>query len=304
MSIEKLSISLQKTPSAQISTETPLGIMANSETQLLKPSSLKVSLIVSSNNSPTNNLRSRIPRSPSPRSRLSTNTIKTIATTSSPSAEAQPSPKSTKSDQKSPTPNQTPAHGHPNYIACHLGEPCSVQSLDHLLKCGHKVLTAGPENCASNCQPSSNLKHTNPRSIDEPFVCLTCVVEQIKQERAEKMCSFVAAMEAVATVMAKGDPKRWIEEKLAIMMIAWREIEVDRIQSQVEKGRSCHAFYIHEEYVGLIGAAVEARNSQGSKPNTRAVPDASVDSYSEKAPVTEKPFPKLTSRLPMPQRGM
>ena len=39
-----------------------------------------------------------------------------------------------------------------NFVAAHVGVPCTLRALDHQLSCGHKVSTDQPEACARNCE--------------------------------------------------------------------------------------------------------------------------------------------------------
>ena len=126
--------------------------------------------------------------------------------------------------------------------------------MDHTLICGHKILTVQPELCAKNCNhppsgPSHPYSHPNPRSLDESFTCLECIVLQIKAEHAEKVADFVKAMQPVAQIMGKvsQDPMRdqptgWVKEKLQVIESGWKEIEATRMRELGFVGRPCFAF--------------------------------------------------------------
>ncbi|CZT25454.1 uncharacterized protein RCC_11186 [Ramularia collo-cygni] len=91
----------------------------------------------------------------------------------------------------STTPPQSPPH-HPSptpsskgkeeesppYTTPHIGEPCTLSSLDHLLTCTHKILTTTPipEPCARNCHVRVlRPDYAQPRDLDSGFVCFACL---------------------------------------------------------------------------------------------------------------------------------
>lgn len=230
----------------------------------------------------------------------------------------------TRSDNKvtateKPKASRSGSNNHPHYVTFHLGEPCTVGALDHLLTCGHKIMTTHPENCASNCN-QQDPQHTNPRSLDQAFTCMACIVEQIKKEHAEKVLSFCAALEAVAGTIGKADAANWMKEKVTIMEIAWRDLELDQMREKAATGRSCHAFYVGEDYQDMVNEVLTSRNGpiQDPKPSSSALPSSerpekevcktpknnststSKEHSQPSAPTCSTPNPKKPSRLPVP----
>lgn len=154
-----------------------------------------------------------------------------------------------------PALEKTPSNHHPHYLTTHMGDPCTLGSLDHQLTCNHKIITAAPEPCASNCHLSTS-PYINPRSIDKPFTCMACLTERIKHEREEKVRSFRAELEAVAKVLKKGDGMEWIRRKIELVQFAWREVEIDRLVEGIAAGRFCHALYVDESCWEMSEVAV------------------------------------------------
>ncbi|KAK3057572.1 hypothetical protein LTR09_001756 [Extremus antarcticus] len=144
------------------------------------------------------------------------------------------------------------------YISAHLGEPCTFGSLDHILACGHKVLTLQPEACASNChQPRSPL--VNPRRVDEPFNCLACITEDIRTKLERKADSFRDELEVVARETGKQDEMAWIRKKVEIVGVAWKDQALGEICAKIKGGRMCRAFYLDPEFEQLVETAVQRR---------------------------------------------
>lgn len=300
----------------KMSTRTAQRVIGGAQSKLVAPSKITIPSIVDSKSEPTNRAASRIPRMPSPR--CSTPVTPTNKTTAIPVADKATNTlrngpvnqealsKSESTAEKKSNFRRSPSNEHPNYITFHMGEPCTIGSLDHHLACGHKVLTTSPENCASNCKQPPNVRHANPRSIDQPFVCLACIVEQIKVDRTRKVQAFCDTMRQVANVTAKADPAEWIPQKVAVMEIAWEEIEMEQVKSRAAQGRFCHAFYIDEEFADLASAAMDGRRTQGVEPDRKPLEEASTRKNPEEPLAStakdSKRSSKSPSTLPMPQK--
>ena len=144
------------------------------------------------------------------------------------------------------------------YISAHLGEPCTLKSLDHLLDCDHKIITTQPESCASNCR-ISNSAHSNPRSLDQSFACLACIVAEQQAKHAERVSSFKEELEHVAKATKKPDPQGWIVAKVGLMAQAWRDLENEEMIAAAKEGRFCYPVYVDQENQSAMVAVVGAR---------------------------------------------
>lgn len=256
----------------------------------------------------TSTATSKIPRSPSPRQMKTSNAQKPHESASPPHLassltslrssgdplQTRKVPKNRMADSTKATSRQEGSNNHPHYITVHVGEPCTLGALDHILTCGHKVITTQPGNCASNCNQLHS-PHVNPRSIDEPFVCMACITQQIKGEHAEKVSSFVAALKSVADATGKTDSAKWIADKVRIMEIAWRDLELDQMKTQAAAGRFCHAFYIEEDYADLVSDVLAGGRARTRETETRsaALMDPKVTEAERK-----KKMPTSSTRIP------
>ncbi|KAK3725464.1 hypothetical protein LTR37_000434 [Vermiconidia calcicola] len=178
-----------------------------------------------------------------------------------------PPRKSYKSEARQPHTKETeqpsPNKSSP-YVSAHLGDPCTIGSLDHLLTCGHKILTMQPEDCTSNCKQSTS-PLINPRGLDEPFCCMACITEHIRDSHAQKVAAFCEELKRVAKETGKRDAKAWIAEKIAIMEIGWHNQRVEEMDAKAEKGRFCHAFYVDPEYQELAELALHRKEKASRK---------------------------------------
>ena len=153
----------------------------------------------------------------------------------------------------------------------HMGDPCTMDALDHRLNCGHKVITKQPEPCASNCH-SPESTSANPRGLDEPFVCFACITKNLQQKHAEKIVSFRSELEQVSKGTKKPYAHEWIRSKLEIIEIAWRDQEVDDMMKQSSLGRFCHAIYVDTDYQELANKAMEKRERLSGLMKTKPEP--------------------------------
>lgn len=195
-------------------------------------------------------LGSRVPKTPSPPTTLwiSADTL----------ARRQSSHTITVAPPKNTEHQHTNRSGNARYVSSHMGEPCTVGSLDHLLSCGHKVITRQPEACATNCvQPCSS--DVNPRALDEAFTCVACIVDRLMEKNVERVRDFRSELEQVAKVTKKPDPQGWIAQKFSIMAIAWRHVDAEELFAQSKHGRFCHAIYVEADYEDLVNEVVRHR---------------------------------------------
>lgn len=147
-----------------------------------------------------------------------------------------------------------PKEGSP-YIATHLGDPCTSQALDHVLECGHKVITTNPELCASNCKGSFSA-HANPKGLDQAFACLACIVRAQQAKNAAKVQSFKEELEQVAISTNKPNPEQWIEAKVGFMQQAWKDLESEEMVAEAKASRYCYPVYVEPEIEGVLLAVV------------------------------------------------
>ena len=155
------------------------------------------------------------------------------------------------------------------YITVHMGEPCTIGALGHLLICGHKVMTAQAETCASNCQ-QPHLSDRNPRGLDESFTCMTCITKHLQQKHAERVASFRAELEVVAKTTGKRNPHEWMAQKLEFMEVAWKDLEVTEMETLSKIGRFCHAIYVDEDYQELANLVMKQRQSSAHQSESEA----------------------------------
>lgn len=142
-------------------------------------------------------------------------------------------------------PIQTPRSKRPSqFVAAHMGMPCTLGALDHHLACDHKISTDSPEPCASNCQPL----HPSSRRDSKPYVCMTCVVSEVKKRHKEKVRSFQREMEAIASAAKKDLNREDVARRLAVIEIGWQELDLKEMRERIGCGRWSRPFYVEPEY--------------------------------------------------------
>ncbi|SMR58511.1 unnamed protein product [Zymoseptoria tritici ST99CH_1E4] len=149
-----------------------------------------------------------------------------------------------------PTSAQTSSQRPHEYSSPHHGSPCTALCLSHLLTCDHKVHTPSPEPCASNCHVAKHPDYSQPRSLDSPFVCPTCLAEHLVQRNDERESAFRAEIEAIAE--ERGESKAWVEKKVGFMRLGWADEDEVEVSVFYEFGRVCEGFWIDEEWRELI----------------------------------------------------
>lgn len=171
----------------------------------------------------------------------------------------------TRASQSTVTPKSSP------FISTHIGAPCSVAALDHILQCGHKVVTPQPEECARNCdQPVKPHITVNERRMDEPFVCMVCITKEVAAALASKSWSFREELQIVARETGRQQPGMWIKNKITILQMAWRDQAVQEIEMRRREGRVARAFYIDPEIEELVEEALRRRASPSIEDLCRA----------------------------------
>ncbi|EMF09197.1 uncharacterized protein SEPMUDRAFT_110722 [Sphaerulina musiva SO2202] len=146
----------------------------------------------------------------------------------------------------------------------HLGDPCTSFSLDHILSCGHKILTFSPEPCARNCHARTVPDWEQPRDVGQGFACVACVVEHLGLRREVRWREYVGEL----LLMGKGggvlverrrgmrDERAWIEEKLGFVGLAWRDEDVEEMRRLCAKGKACIAPWIDPDYQEVVDLAL------------------------------------------------
>ena len=147
-----------------------------------------------------------------------------------------------------------------NFIAAHIGAPCTVGALDHQLSCGHKISTGQPEPCASNCK-RSNGHHAGPEL--EPFVCITCIVDDVKARHDAKVEEFWSEMEAIASVARKDLEREDLARRLQVVEIGWQELDLKEIRERVACGRWSQPFYVDTAYLEAVEIIMRDHNRSG-----------------------------------------
>lgn len=147
------------------------------------------------------------------------------------------------------------------FISTHIGAPCSVGAMDHILDCGHKVFTSQPEECARNCDPPcERLIPSNPSRSAQPFTCMACITEEVATTLANKAASFREELQMVARETGRADPTTWIKNKITIVQMAWRDQSIEEIEVNMAKGRMANPFYIAPEILQLVEEARQRRS--------------------------------------------
>lgn len=152
-------------------------------------------------------------------------------------AQTKPSSSHPESLAKLTTPPRSP------YMHVHIGDPCLEGSLIHHLTCGHKVITQGPEACASNCQGLSAMPRAFPdlspsKHSDEPFLCAACVEEHVQQHREAKSLFFAEHLRLTALRMGSL-PQDWVQKQLDYWERVWTN-DVEKEKAEFARlGRTC-----------------------------------------------------------------
>ena len=144
----------------------------------------------------------------------------------------------------------------------HIGDPCTISCLDHILSCGHKIITAYPEPCARNCHARSPPDLLQPRDIGETFRCTACIIEHLSQRRRARSQSYMNELLDAASHTSKDES--WIAAKLDLVSVAWKDEDVEEFQSLSSRGRSCTAPWIDPEFLDIVEIAGKEKTSFGS----------------------------------------
>ena len=182
------------------------------------------------------------------------------------------------------------------YIAAHVGEPCTVKALDHMLDCGHKIITAQPEPCAENCKGSYSA-HANPKSIDKAFACLVCITRDQQIAHEERVAEFRAEISQVAKFTKKEDPEAWIEAKVGFMSKAWQDLQNEEMITAAKQGRFCYPVFVAAEHEDLMLTVVSERLQSSARAKVAASKARKVEAQagSSSAAVAVQSRPSLKS---------
>lgn len=151
----------------------------------------------------------------------------------------------------------------PEYDRPHIGEPCTTECLDHRLECGHKVFTAEPEPCATNCHIREIPDYAQPKDLDDRFVCFSCIVEHLSQRHEARVSEFKAECEELA--LSDGRPYEWVRQKIQLMSDGWKSQDVEEMVWLATKGRYSEALWIDPDYQELVNTGIEARSLKKSR---------------------------------------
>ena len=158
-----------------------------------------------------------------------------------------------------------------HFVGPHLGTPCTLGALDHRIQCGHKVMTARPERCGPNCQTHSSAL-ANARSAEQPFVCMACIVGEVKRARDAKAISFQEELKAVAKASGKPLLRKEIARHLEVMEIGWRELDLKHLRENVKHGRLSHPFYVEPEYADAVEMIISECYAKGREETKTSLP--------------------------------
>ena len=159
-----------------------------------------------------------------------------------------------------------------HFVGPHLGTPCTLGALDHRLQCGHKVMTARPERCGSNCQTHSSAL-ANVRSAEQPFVCMACIIGEMKQAHDAKAMSFREELKAVAKASGKPLLRKEITRRLEVMEIGWRELDLKEIRERMKHGQLSHPFYVEPEYADAVESIILECYAKGREETKTSLPE-------------------------------
>ena len=144
------------------------------------------------------------------------------------------------------------------FVGAHLGSPCTLGALDHRLQCGHKAMTPRPERCGPNCQTHSSAL-AKVRSAKKPYLCMACIVVEVKRAHDAKAISFQEELKAIAKASGKSLPREEIARRLEVMEIGWRELDLKEIRGRMKHGRLSHPFYVEPGYANAVEAIIQER---------------------------------------------
>lgn len=144
------------------------------------------------------------------------------------------------------------------YIGPSIGDPCTTNALDHLLTCGHKVITHHPVSCTTNCCGNHGPR-ANPREIGQKFACLACITKTASVKHAEQVKSFRKELEETAKTTMKPFPKQWVENRMAWATQGFKDAQGDEMIAESRKGTFCYPIYVDPEFEGAVATIVQKR---------------------------------------------
>jgi hypothetical protein len=189
-------------------------------------------------------------------------------------------------------------HGrHPHFISAHLGTPCTLGALDHHLDCGHKISTDQPEPCASNCKKLES-KFPNPWSNDKVFVCMTCIVGEVKRAHDAKVLEFQGELKVIASAARKQISRDDIARQLEVIEIGWRELDLKVIRDRVKRGQMSRPFYVEPDYIEAVEVVTQERYYDETHQAESKLPIPEGGSFTEDEAGSSNAALTSTSRTP------
>lgn len=181
----------------------------------------------------------------------------------------------------------------PEYTNPHFGDPCTHESLDHLLGCGHRITTMDPEPCSSNCHVRDPPDNAQLRDLDSPFTCHACIVNHLQASHEVRLSNFTAEIQAEAARMGKS--REWVDWKISLMATGWADENLREMKQKSEKGKFCHSLWIDPDWRHLVDMVMYERQQ---KENSLRRP--SLASLSSAAPTAR---PSVASSRPSVDNG-
>lgn len=155
----------------------------------------------------------------------------------------------------------------PEYLHPHFGDPCTHESLEHRLGCGHRVWTMEPQPCASNCYVRDPPDFAQPRDLDAPYMCMACIVVHLQATYDSRLTELAAELEIEAARRNIGHD--WVVWKIALVAPGWRDEDLEEMKEKARRGRVCQSIWIDPDWRHLVDIVTHERQKNESS-STRA----------------------------------
>lgn len=191
------------------------------------------------------------------------------------------------------------------YPGAQLVEPCVAGALCHILRpCGHRVMTAFPEDCAKNCKSTTG-PFANPKT-DDRFTCTVCISELVLNHYAHKRSAYFFNLREVDKVFDTPD-HGWLNQRLESMETVWHEEKaMDRQALEhlalERSGRRCAdvaGLDVEMALAPVCEEAISVAQPRESHTATMSVGEQFAPSSSSPSSSSER----SVSRLPKPSTG-
>lgn len=148
-----------------------------------------------------------------------------------------------RADTKGPSSPSTSPSASP-YMNAHVADACVVGCLvHHLSSCGHKIITAAPEACASNCRRQYEPQVSqlaNPVTTEAAFLCAACIESHLEHQRQSTMTALASRYQMTAERMPDLS-KEFVQKRIEYWSrVLTNDIDLERKELEKIGGRpSC-----------------------------------------------------------------